>query len=307
MLTLQNLDLDTHVKLKKNEILEKELHFYNSANNSIQQSAAVLAGFAFSGLSMSLEKQEDKGVDKFRTLFVISSTICVGLNLVTLCAATFASLYSVRLALRGADDSVENSVKSVRGEYKFVLSLFCAGIFAFFSSIAVMGFYKYDTVDAYFMLSIGFIGILVVFFLLRRASKKFYLSKSQRYLSNKTAMAATGNGGSGSISDVTSSSRSNYGNIHHLNHAKSPHSSERQGNSLSLHDSLPYTRKATGDGGGEKDTVTPTHESASSTAPVRRKSTLKAIASNFMRKKSEDKGDGNDNNLNSENGNENKV
>ena len=93
MLSLQNLDLDTHVKLKKNEILEKELQFYNSANNSVQQSSAVLAGFAFSGLSMSLEKQDDSSRDVFRTMFVISSTICVALNLVTLCAATFASLY----------------------------------------------------------------------------------------------------------------------------------------------------------------------------------------------------------------------
>ena len=40
MLTLQNLDLDTHVHLKKNEILEKELQFYNAVLNTILTSSA---------------------------------------------------------------------------------------------------------------------------------------------------------------------------------------------------------------------------------------------------------------------------
>ena len=141
MLTLQNLDLDTHVKLKKNEILEKEvsfldslilhiqlllltsphsfarwqLKFYAAALNAISTSSAVLAGFAFSGLAMSVE---NKGMSErllSRTLYNISSTLCVMLNLLTLCAATFTSLFAVRLALRGSGDSVEKSVKSVRG------------------------------------------------------------------------------------------------------------------------------------------------------------------------------------------------
>ena len=67
---------------------------------------------------MSLEYVDNTQRETFRTMFTISSTLCVALNLVTLCAATFASLFSVRLALRGSDDSVEKSVKSVRGEYK---------------------------------------------------------------------------------------------------------------------------------------------------------------------------------------------
>ncbi|GMH74097.1 hypothetical protein TL16_g06367 [Triparma laevis f. inornata] len=182
---------DTHVKLKKNEILEKELQFYNAALNTISTSSAVLAGFAFSGLAMSLEYQESEDRKTYRTLFTISSTICVALNLICLCAATFASLFSVRLALRGSGDSVEKSVKCVRGEYKFVLFLFCLGIFAFFMSISFMGFYKYHDTEAYSMMVIGVLGIVVVGFLMRRASNKFYLSKSQRYLSNKEMRQAS--------------------------------------------------------------------------------------------------------------------
>ncbi|GMI39300.1 hypothetical protein TrCOL_g10648 [Triparma columacea] len=193
MLTLQNLDLDTHVRLKKNEILEKELQFYNAALNTISTSSAVLAGFAFSGLAMSLENEESDERLLFRTFFTISSTLCVALNLITLCAATFASLYSVRLALRGADDSVEKSVKAVRGEYKFVLFLFCCGIFAFFMSISLMGFYKFHSTEAIFMLVCGIGGICVVGFLMKRAANKFYLSKSQRYLSNKEMKKSLGN------------------------------------------------------------------------------------------------------------------
>ncbi|GMI55425.1 hypothetical protein ScalyP_jg5827 [Parmales sp. scaly parma] len=281
MLSLQNLDLDTHVKLKKNEILEKELQFYNSANNSVQQSSAVLAGFAFSGLSMSLEKQDDSSRDVFRTMFVISSTICVALNLVTLCAATFASLYSVRLALRGADDSVENSVKSVRGEYKFVLSLFCGGIVAFFASIALMGFYKYDKLDAYCMLFLGMGGILIVFYLLRRASQKFYLSKSQRYLSNKTSMYKTGNNNSSSSSsgDVKNSNKNNNNNDQSNNSVRSGSATSSAG--------LPYTRNlpanSTQNSAIENDDEEQhqNRQEQGCKAQPRRKSTLRSIA-NFV-------------------------
>jgi hypothetical protein len=156
-------------------------------------SAAVLAGFAFSGLAMSLEYTDEQSQNRetFRTLFTISSTCCVALNLITLCAATFASLYSVRLALRGDGDAVEKSVKSVRGEYKFVLFLFCLGIFAFFMSIALMGFYKFHPTEAAAMATIGVLGMICVGFLVRRASTKFYLSKRQRYQSTKNMKDAT--------------------------------------------------------------------------------------------------------------------
>ena len=131
--------------------------------------------------------------DTFRTLFTISSTVCVALNLITLCAATFASLYSVRLALRGDGEAVEKSVKSVRGEYKFVLFLFCLGIFAFFMSISLMGFYKFDVQDAVCMAIVGFLGMVSVGCLMKRAQNKFYLSKSLRYLSTKKLKEKPGN------------------------------------------------------------------------------------------------------------------
>ena len=134
-------------------------------------------------------------------LFTISSTICVALNLITLCAATFAALFSVRLALRGDGEAVEKSVKSVRGEYKFVLFLFCSGIFAFLMSISLMGWYKFHKPEAYAMTFIGVLGMAFVGYLMQRSAAKFYLSKSSRYLStkslNKQGVGGKGQGGAG--------------------------------------------------------------------------------------------------------------
>eukprot|EP00520_Triparma_pacifica_P004719 CAMPEP_0118663370 /NCGR_PEP_ID=MMETSP0785-20121206/17382_1 /TAXON_ID=91992 /ORGANISM="Bolidomonas pacifica, Strain CCMP 1866" /LENGTH=259 /DNA_ID=CAMNT_0006557083 /DNA_START=120 /DNA_END=896 /DNA_ORIENTATION=+ len=259
MLTLQNLDLDTHVRLKKNEILEKELQFYNAALNTISTSSAVLAGFAFSGLAMSLENEESDERLLFRTFFTISSTLCVALNLITLCAATFASLYSVRLALRGADDSVEKSVKAVRGEYKFVLFLFCMGIFAFFLSISLMGFYKFHATEAYTMLVVGIGGIFVVGFLMRRAANKFYLSKSQRYLSNKEMKKSLGS--RQALNDRSVS----------LN--------------VPPEEGIPYTRMAASKSASANSHLTGSDRSNQSTGSGRKGSILGSITSSFRSKK----------------------
>jgi len=56
-----------------------------------------------------------------------------------------------------------------------------------------MGFYKFHDTEAIFMLVCGICGIVIVGFLMRRAANKFYLSKSQRYLSNKEMKKSLGN------------------------------------------------------------------------------------------------------------------
>lgn len=50
---------NTQVRLQHTEILFRELDFYNTAFASLSTAAALLAGFAFSGLALALEERVD--------------------------------------------------------------------------------------------------------------------------------------------------------------------------------------------------------------------------------------------------------
>ena len=56
--------------------------------------------------------------------------------------SSFAAIFSVRLALRGGQGSVEQAVRRVRGEYKRVLTSFLVGVQSFVVSVGVLGFFK---------------------------------------------------------------------------------------------------------------------------------------------------------------------
>jgi len=71
----------------------------------------------------------------FNTLAALSTLFC----LVTVVSATLAGMFSIRLALRGGVDAVENAVQLTRDEYKRVLRLFICGIESFILAMAAMG------------------------------------------------------------------------------------------------------------------------------------------------------------------------
>lgn len=105
---------NTQVRLQHTEILFRELDFYNTAFASLSTAAALLAGFAFSGLALAL----DESVTGLSATLALLCVITTAINLVALCAATFAAIFSVRLALRGTqgEDNVEQAVRQAREE-----------------------------------------------------------------------------------------------------------------------------------------------------------------------------------------------
>jgi hypothetical protein len=75
--------------------------------------------------------------------------------------STFAAIFSVRLALRGGQGSVEKAVRRVRGEYKRVLVSFLVGVETFVLSVAVLGFFKFDRLIGVLMSACAAIAFVV--------------------------------------------------------------------------------------------------------------------------------------------------
>ena len=71
----------------------------------------------------------------FEILFYISAVAAAGICLVTVAAAEFIGLFSMRLALRGGQNAVEETVAKARGEYHLCLMMLIAGIECFLFSI----------------------------------------------------------------------------------------------------------------------------------------------------------------------------
>jgi len=162
------------VRLQHTEILFRELDFYNTAFSSLSTAAALLAGFAFSGLAIALDEGPNRRVRDVLALFCLVTT---AINLVALCAATFAAIFSVRLALRGSqgEDNVEQAVRRARQEYKLVLRIFVAGIVGFFASLGVAGYVQMGPIPAALGLFVSSAGLAVVFWLFSRIDTRFNL------------------------------------------------------------------------------------------------------------------------------------
>lgn len=96
---------------------------YNSALGSISSTAAILAGFALTTLSLIPDDVPDEllGCETFAYLTSVGSA---GFCLLTLVNAQFTALFSMRLALRGGENAVEETIKKARGEFKVLLNTF---------------------------------------------------------------------------------------------------------------------------------------------------------------------------------------
>jgi hypothetical protein len=169
---------NTQVRLQHTEILFRELDFYNTAFASLSTAAALLAGFAFSGLALALEEE----ADALRAALALLCVITTAINLVALCAATFAAIFSVRLALRGTqgEDNVEQAVRQAREEYKLVLRIFVAGIVFFFVSLGIASYLQLGPISATVGLVVSAVGLVVVGWLFSRIDTRFNLRRTAR-------------------------------------------------------------------------------------------------------------------------------
>ena len=101
MLYADKQALETDLKVCLLAIRERELDFYTQNCRSIGTSAALLAGFAYAGLSSTSDFSEDT-TEFSKGLFLTVTTCAMSLNIASMAAATWCSMLGPGLALRGA-------------------------------------------------------------------------------------------------------------------------------------------------------------------------------------------------------------
>jgi hypothetical protein len=206
MLGLQASNLEQQERLFKNqirlglrEILQQELAFYNQAFNNISSCASILAGFAFTGMMLdpydkksdsqpNWVKHVDSSIDVSRSIeimfnFACAVTTCI--CLLTVVYSNYLGLFSTRLALRGGEMAVEESVMKVRGEYKVVLYSLTVSIVTFIVTLPILAFYKMELVDSVLVSTVSLPSGIAVLYLYRRARSLFYLDKDDRFAAAK--------------------------------------------------------------------------------------------------------------------------
>ena len=111
MLYADKQALETDLKVCLLAIRERELDLYTQNCRSIGTSAALLAGFAYAGLSTTSDFSEDTS-EFSKGLYLTVTTSAMSLNVASMAAATWCSMLGPGLALRGPDGSMERTARS---------------------------------------------------------------------------------------------------------------------------------------------------------------------------------------------------
>ena len=104
--------------------------------------AALLAGFAYSGLTQVAIPPEASYVLKLMYLLVTTTAMC--LELIAVMNTTLLSMMGPGLALRGPDGSMHPAVDGMMVEYKTAYISFVLGLIAFHFSAALFGWLMFS-------------------------------------------------------------------------------------------------------------------------------------------------------------------
>jgi len=134
--------LRTQLKVNMLRIRERELLYYTNNCLAISTSAALLAGFAWYGLT---EVPFDSNANAVtQTLYLIVTTLIMGLELLTVVNATLCAILGPGLALRGPDGSMHNAVQGMMTHYRFTLACFTVGLICFMLSALLYAWMQFD-------------------------------------------------------------------------------------------------------------------------------------------------------------------
>ena len=130
--------------------------------------AALLAGFAYSGLTQVAIPLDAEYVLKLLYLLVTTTAMC--LELIAVMNCTLLSMMGPGLALRGPDGSMHPAVDGMMEEYQSAYLCFVLGLIAFHFSAALFGWLMFNWVVSSFV-SASVIGSL--YLLVRYASRVY--------------------------------------------------------------------------------------------------------------------------------------
>ena len=129
--------LETNLKVGLLQIREKELNFYTQNCLAVCTQAALLAGFAYSGLTqVSIPEEANFWV---RLLYISVTVMAMCFEIIAVLNTTLLAIVGPGLALRGPDGSMHPAVDGMMAEYKHALSCFKLGLVCFHLSAGLFG------------------------------------------------------------------------------------------------------------------------------------------------------------------------
>ncbi len=168
MLFADKRALETNLKVSLLAIREKELNFYSQNCLAVGTQAALLAGFAYSGLTQVAIPPEAPFMLKLLYLLVTTTAMCF--ELVAVMNTTLLSMMGPGLALRGPDGSMHPAVDGMMVEYKTAYIAFVLGLIFFHFSAALFGWLMFNWAVS---LSVTLCVVGSLFLLLRYASRVY--------------------------------------------------------------------------------------------------------------------------------------
>jgi len=163
--------LRTQLKVNMLRIRERELTYYTNNCLAISTSSALLAGFAWYGLT---EVPFDSNASALtQTLYLVVTTLIMGLELLTVVNATLCAILGPGLALRGPDGSMHNAVQGMMTHYRFTLACFTLGLVCFMLSALLYSWMQFDWTLALPMT------LLIVYFLF--ILQRYYIRIYRRF------------------------------------------------------------------------------------------------------------------------------
>ena len=137
MLFADKRALETNLKVGLLQIREKELNFYTQNCLAVCTQAALLAGFAYSGLTqVSIPEEANFWV---RLLYLSVTVMAMCFEIIAVLNTTLLAIVGPGLALRGPDGSMHPAVDGMMAEYKHALSCFKLGLVCFHFSAGLFG------------------------------------------------------------------------------------------------------------------------------------------------------------------------
>ena len=137
MLFADKRALETNLKVGLLQIREKELNFYTQNCLAVCTQAALLAGFAYSGLTqVSIPEEANFWV---RLLYISVTVMAMCFEIIAVLNTTLLAIVGPGLALRGPDGSMHPAVDGMMAEYKHALSCFKLGLVCFHLSAGLFG------------------------------------------------------------------------------------------------------------------------------------------------------------------------
>lgn len=168
MLYADKRALETNLKVSLLAIREKELNYYSQNCLAVLTQAALLAGFAYSGLTQVAIPLDAEYVLKLLYLLVTSTAMC--LELIAVMNCTLLSMMGPGLALRGPDGSMHPAVDGMMEEYQSAYLCFVLGLIAFHFSAALFGWLMFNWIVSSFVSSC----VLGSLYLLIRYASRVY-------------------------------------------------------------------------------------------------------------------------------------